>query len=1059
MAALDLLMHGAVATWEAPEITAIGRLPARASFDHYADEASARAGAGGRGAGLSLDGLWRFHLAAQPQAIAPDFASPAFEDGGWAQLPVPANWTMHGYDRPHYTNVRMPFEEAPPHVPPANPTGLYRRRVLVPAQWAGQRIVLEVGGAESVLYVWVNGQGVGLGKDSRLAQEFDVTPFLQAGQENLICLAVVKWSDASFIEDQDQWWMGGLHRSVRLYATPKTFIADLVVEAMPSADFSTGALEVTAKLGFGGPPEDGWRIACRVYDGAGRAVLAAPLEAGAKCRAQGHNPYAGPLGSAQVRTEIAAPRLWSAEGPDLYTLTVCLISPAGAVLEAVSCRFGFRRIELGDRALLINGEAVRIHGVNRHEHDPVTGKVISEESMRRDIALMKQHNINAVRTAHYPNAPAWYDLCDELGLYVIDEANIEAHAYLHTLCADPRYGAQFLERGQRMLARDRNHASVIAWSLGNESGYGPNHDALAGWIRHADPSRPLHYEGAVWGWDSGDPPPEYFGEGAYGLDRLAAGRAASDLICPMYPPVERLIAWAQADAPEDRRPMILCEYSHAMGNSNGGLSAYFDAFESYRGLQGGFVWEWCDHALIKRGADGAVHFAYGGDFGDFPNDLNFCCDGLVSADRVAHPALPEFKKLAQPVAIAWGEGSALEIHNRRHFTSLADLDASWCLEVDGLARAQGALPRLVTAPGARQIVPLDLPALALEDGQEAFLLVRFALAKACAWAPAGHEIAWDQLALPTQPRNARALPARAPAPLNVRPAEEGRVVAVGGGVEAVFSREAGGLERLSAGATVLVTAGPKLQLWRAPTDNDGIKGWSGQESKPLGRWLRAGLDRLHYQTEAFEISEQDGAVIVTVRVVAGCTASARAVVHDQILRFEGDGRLKVSNRFELAPEIADPPRLGVRLEMPGAFHTLAWHGRGPHETYWDRQRGARIGRFEHSVRAQTLPYVVPQDYANHTDIRWLELRSDWGSLRLTPSAPCEGQALPYTADDLFAASHAHVLVPRDAVFVSLDVHQRGLGTASCGPDTSPQHRIAAGLHTLDFTIEARPSGS
>ena len=1056
--ARDLMMHGSVPTWQAPEITSIGRLPAKASFHQYADEESARLGAGGPAPGISLDGEWRFHLAAQPQAVPDDFAQSSFDDSAWNNLPVPANWALHGFDRPHYTNVRMPFEEAPPQVPQANPTGLYRKRVAIPGDWAGRRIVLHVGGAESVLYVWANGQGIGLGKDSRLPQEFDLTAFLRPGEENLICFAVVKWSDASFVEDQDQWWMGGLHRSVRLYATEQIYIADVQIEALPSADFRSGALRVGASIGFGGPPEDGWGIVCRVYDPHGRMVLAAPLEAKAKCSAKGHNPYAGPLGWAWVSADIKDPLLWSSEEPHLYRVTVCLFGPDGQMFGAVSSRFGFRRIELGDRALLINGKRVLIRGVNRHEHDPVTSKVISTDSMRRDILLMKQNHINAVRTAHYPNCEAWYDLCDELGLYVLDEANIEAHAYLHTLCADPRYSAQFLDRGLRMVARDRNHPCVIAWSLGNESGYGPNHDALAGFIRHADPSRPLHYEGAVWGWDGGDPPPDYFGEGAYGLDRLAAGRFASDLICPMYPPVERLIQWAKADAPDDRRPMILCEYSHAMGNSNGGLGEYFEAFKAYPGLQGGFIWEWCDHALYKYAADGTRHFAYGGDFGDSPNDLNFCCDGLVGADRQPHPALQELKKLAQPVGISWGKAGQVEIHNQRDFTDLSDLTGSWVLEVDGLAHAQGDLPRLHTAPGARETVPLDLPRLRLEAGQEAFVRIRFCVAQANAWAPAGHEFAWEQLALPAPRRAAKPaqLP-RTPPRVAVTQAQDGLILE-SGGMKARFSPSLGRLESLTAGGRHILAAGPMAQIWRGPTDNDGIKGWGGPQGKPLARWLQAGLEDLTLTNQAFDLNQRDDEVIVRIRTIGACTANSRLLVHEHTYQFRPEGCLSITNRFELAKEGEDCPRLGVRMELPADFHTLAWFGAGPHETYRDRQSGAWIGRFEERVRGQILPYVVPQEYANHAELRWLEMQSDWGALRFTPSGRCEGQALPYTAQDLFAASHGHLLQPRDGVFVSLDVAQRGLGSASCGPDTAAQYRIRAGVHQLDFSVEFREMG-
>lgn len=640
---MTLLIQGSTRSWVHPETVQLGRLPARASLTPYPDAHAALAGLASPYV-LSLDGDWRFSLAARPEAIPNNFPLPGFDDSGWGMLPVPSNWTMHGHDRPHYTNVQMPFDLAPPNVPDENPTGLYRTRFTLPADWDGRRVVLHVGGAESVLYVWLNGAAVGMGKDSRLPQEFDLTPFLTAG-ENLLCCAVVKWSDASFIEDQDQWWMGGIHRGVFLHSTAQAYIADVFARAEPDAEFRDGTLNVTTRLGFVGRPQDGWRVETQLYDAAGEPVLEAALASTVRADNRGSNPYRGPLGRAMQTAQVSRPALWSSESPALYTLVVSLISPDGQMVEATSCKVGFRRVELGDRELLINGRPVMIRGMNRHEHDPVRGKAITREGMLADIALMKQFNVNAVRASHYPNAEAWYELCDQYGLYVIDETNLESHAFLHDLCRDPRYAAQFVERGLRMVERDKNHACVIAWSLGNEAGYGPNHDAMAGAIRGLDPSRPLHYEGATWAWDETYTP---IRKGLLTDPASRSGKRASDLICPMYPPIDALVRWALADDPDDRRPMILCEYSHAMGNSNGSLGDYWDAFEAHRGLQGGFIWEWCDHGLTKHTADGREYFAYGGDFGDEPNDLNFCCDGIVGADREPHPALWEFKTLAQP---------------------------------------------------------------------------------------------------------------------------------------------------------------------------------------------------------------------------------------------------------------------------------------------------------------------------------------------------------------------------------------------------------------------------
>jgi beta-galactosidase len=1043
-----MLIQGSTRTWAHPETVQLGRLPARASLTPYPDMESALA----RGPSpylMSLNGEWRFSLAANPEAIPAGFADPAFDDAGWAALPVPSNWTMHGYDRPHYTNVRMPFDLAPPNVPDANPTGLYRRTFVLPEAWDGRRVALHVGGAESVLYVWLNGEPIGMGKDSRLPQEFDLTPYLADG-ENLLGLAVVKWSDASFIEDQDQWWMGGVFRDVFVYSTAPTFIADVFAEAAPDADFRDGRLTVTTRLGFTGAPQDGWSVRTELFDAAGRPALAEPLSETVKADNRTHNPYRGPLSRLVQTAKVAAPKLWSSETPDLYTVVVGLISPEGEMVEATSCRVGFRRVELGDRALLINGRPVMIRGMNRHEHHPTRGKAVTREDMLADIRLMKSFNVNAVRTSHYPNAEAWYDLCDEYGLYLIDEANIESHAFLHDLCRDPRYAAQFLERGLRMVERDKNHPSVIVWSLGNESGYGPNHDAMAGAIRSLDPSRPLHYEGATWCWDEGYTP---IPRGLLGDPSSRSGKRASDLICPMYPPIDALVRWAQADDPADRRPMILCEYSHAMGNSNGSLGDYWDAFEAHPGLQGGFIWEWCDHGLARTTEDGRSYFAYGGDFGDAPNDLNFCCDGIVGADRRPHPGLWEFKTLAQPVAVRWLDPGAgtVEVRNKRDFTDLSDLVWRWTLEIDGAAAAEGQPPPLATAPGGVSAVAIPLPRPTLRPGQEAFLMLRFALAKAAPYAAAGHEVAWTQLPV-SLPVEAAAAPTWAPVarPLSMHRAD-GRVSVSGDGFELSFTREAG-LERLVWRNHEIIAAGPRPQVWRGPTDNDGIKGMKRRGGGVLKSWLAAGLDRMTIGPARIEAAERDGAVLVTLEQTAACAASPTAVVLRQAYLIGPDGRIGVDCVFTVDQALADLPRLGVTLTLPDEFEGLEWFGRGPLESYSDRKRAAWIGRFSGTASGQYVPYVMPQEHGNKTDLRWLEAQAPFAAIRFTPGAPCEGSISRFAPEDLFAATHTTDLRPRNAVLVSLDVAQRGLGTASCGPDTLERYRIGAGEHRLSFEI-------
>ena len=1048
---MELFLQGRTKTWMHPETVSLGRLPMRATLTPYPDAAQALA----RGASpwtRSLNGDWRFTLAAALEAAPAEFADVDFDDAGWADLPVPSNWTMHGYDRPQYSNVQMPFAGAPPSVPDENPTGLYRRTFEVPADWAGRRVVLEVGGAESVLYVWVNGAPVGMGKDSRLPQAFDVSEFVQFGAENLVALAVVKWSDASFVEDQDQWWMGGVHRDVTLYATGQTWIEDVFARAEPDPDLRDATLRLDVKLGFAAAPEDGWAIEAQLFDAAGRAVLASPPRAPVKADPWTHNPYRGPLGQAKLEARVAAPALWSSEAPNLYTVVVSLVrdEDGAAPIEATSCRVGFRRVELGDRELLINGRPVLIAGMNRHEHDPERGKAVTREAMAADIRLMKQFGVNAVRCSHYPNAEAWYELCDEYGLYLIDETNLESHAFLHQLCRDPRYAAQFVERGLRMVLRDRNHPSVICWSLGNESGYGPNHDAMAGWIRAADPTRPLHYEGAVWGWDGAPPGP--WMERPTGP---APGAFASDLVCPMYPPIADIMRWAEANDPGDRRPMILCEYSHAMGNSNGSLADYWDAFETHHGLQGGFIWEWCDHALIRREADGRQVLAYGGDFGDAPNDLNFCCDGIVSAWREPHPALWEFKKLAQPLAVTWADAAAgrIAVRSKRDFTDLSDLHIDWALEIDGVAAGEGGLDCPPIGPGERGEIALPLPRPTLGAGQEAWLMVRLRLKAETAWAPTRHEVAWAQLPmeLPARPAVERGRGA-ASTPLRLEESGE-RIVVSGDGFEVSFSRAEGRLERFVWRNHTLLDAGPRLQVWRAATDNDGIKGMPRQEKKPLGRWRAAGLDALAFQPPRLDVREGEGAVTVTIDQAVGCAAGHEALRHVHTYEIGAYGRLRVANRFIVDPALDDLPRLGVTLTAPAGFEAVAWLGLGPGDTYCDRDRAGWIGRFAGTVAGQYVPYVVPQEHGNRTCLRWLTVSNGAAGVRFTPARPCEGSVSHFSPDDLFAATHAHQLTPRPETLINLDVAQRGLGTASCGPDTLERYRIGAGEYALDFDIE------
>jgi len=1040
---MDLLQTGSLKTWQSPETLSLNRLPARATLYPYPTAAAARAGNRGQSPWWkSLNGTWDFCLVDRPESVPAEFVRPEFAPGaGWSKLPVPSNWTMHGHDRPHYTNVIMPFPNPPPSVPEQNPTGLYRTALSVPAEWSGRRVILHVGGAESVLYVWIDGQPVGLAKDTRLPSEFDLTPYVRAGSTHVLAAVVVKWSDASFIEDQDQWWMGGIHREVYLYSQAGYFLEDVFVRGDLEDNLRDGRLRVSVRLGAPDLEAKGCEVRVQLYNAHGKAMLLPP----AAGRPQATDIWRNPRKLVEFDLPVRGPKLWSAEEPTLYTVVTTLVAPDGKEVEHTASRVGFRRVEVRHRQMLVNGAPVRITGVNRHEHDDTHGKAVTREGMLLDVLTMKRFNVNAVRTSHYPNDAYWYDLCDEYGLYVFDEADVESHAFYQEVCRDNRYAPAFLDRGLRMVERDKNHPSIIAWSLGNESGYGAHHDAMAGWIRHRDPSRLIHYEGAItWNWQGGQP--------------------ATDIVCPMYPQIEKMVAWAKdLQAPDQRRPLIMCEYSHAMGNSNGSLGDYFDAFDRHPGLQGGFIWEWVDHGIKRRDAAGRDYWAYGGDFGDEPNDKNFVCDGLVWPDRTPHPGLFEYKHLAQPVRVEAIDArhGRFRLKNRRWFKSLADLRGTWELLVNGSTVKRGVLPKLTAAAQGAQSLSLVWPKLTLATKDEVHVTFRFFTREQTPWCNAGHEIAWNQLAVPTAgfARAPRATKQRKPGAAVAVATTDGAWVVRTGHTEFTLRRDTGVLEHLRVEGRELITRGPQLNVWRAPTDNDGLKlfavvNWGG--AKMLTDCLTAGYDRLELaETKCEQQASRNGSSRFIIRQRWLCPGAKRTISHTHSYVVTSDGALDVANTFDVDKQLPELLRLGVSLVLPAGLEHLEWFGHGPLENYSDRSRSAVVARHRSTVTAQYVPYIVPQEHGNHTGVRWLGLQDTKGSgVRFTAVKPMEASASHFTAHDLYAAKHTTDLNPRPEVQVNLDFGQRGLGTASCGPDTLPKYRIQPGKYRLDFNVTA-----
>ena len=976
---------GAVRPWADPHLLSINRLSMRPPTTAVDTLDAARVGDQSPWR-RSLDGRWQFRLFDTPDLIpAAAIAKPA-AGASWSTVTVPGNWTLQGVgDLPQYTNVRMPFHGPPPRLPDRNPTGVYRRTVRIPTRWLDRQVVLHVGGAESVHALYVNGEFVGYGTDSREASEYDVTPFVHAGA-NDVAIVVARWSAHSYVEDQDQWWMAGLHRGVYVEARGAVHVASLECDADLRGSGTSevvGTLTARATLDGLAPPGPGWRVRFGVETLRGRR-LDRPQSVDVPHRFA--TPYLFSGHTAAASFEFAGIDPWSAESPTRYRVTAELLDPDGAVAEVHTQLIGFRHVEVRDRQLLVNGEPIWIFGVNRHDHHPTRGKAVTLDDMRDDLLAMRRHNITAVRCSHYPNDPRFLDLCDEIGMYVVDEANIESHAYNTSLCDDARYRSTWLSRGARMVERDRNHPSVIMWSLGNEAGYGANHDALAGWIRRADPSRPLHYEGAVFhdGWIDG-------------------GSAASDVVCPMYPTIDSIAEYGRNGA--GTRPLIMCEYSHAMGNSNGSLADYWDVITSTPGLQGGFIWEWKDHGLLTRLPSSKRGFAYGGQFGDEPNDGNFVADGLMSSDLHPHPGVQEVMWVYRPVVVSL-DGATLTVTNRRSFTDLSDLVATWELLVGDEIVSSGRLDSEAVAAGST--VEMPLPCV-VPDVPDVSLTVRWAQRRATPWAPKGHLVAWDQLTL------------RPPAASAPRPRRPNRPV--GGGLSATPLRH---LRR---------DGGPELALFRAPVDNDGFKLLPelgrriGVGGDGLGHWIDAGVDR---------------------------RPADDLVEHEHVVEELDDGA-QVHTHVVVVPDaLDDVARVGVTFELRPGFDRLRWFGRGPLENYPDRNRGAVLGVWEAGV--DEPPYLVPQEFGLRTDCRWFEFidASSGAVVRLEVLDPAamHVSATHFTAQDLYTAGHETDLRPRRGLVVHADVAHRGLGTGSCGPDVLDRYRIRPGTYRFSYRLSA-----
>ena len=1055
--------------WENHHVLQINREPARAAFTPF----HAQKG----DCSICLDGTWKFRWTPVPGERIVEFYQTDFNDKDWVGFPVPANWEVNGYGTPIYVSAGYPFKIDPPRVmgepkvdyttyKERNPVGQYRRSFQLPAGWEARgQTLLRFEGVMSAFYVWINGERVGYSQGSMEPSEFNITNYLHAG-ENQIALEVYRYSDGSYLEDQDFWRFGGIHRSIHLLHTPDIRIRDYAVRTLPvSTDYQDFILQIDPQFSvYRGMTGKGTTLQGVLKDASGReiATLKGDVEdildlehkAG---RMNEWYPQRGPRKLGRMSATIKSPKRWTAETPYLYKLHLTLLPAEGEVIEQVEQSVGFRSVEIRNGQLLVNGAPVRFRGVNRHEHDPRTARVMSEERMLQDILLMKQANINAVRTSHYPNVSRWYELCDSLGLYVMDEADIEEHGLRGTLASTPDWHAAFLDRAVRMAERDKNHPSIVMWSMGNESGYGPNFAAISAWLHDFDPTRPVHYEGAQGAGGEPDPKTvdvisrfytrvkqEYLNPGiAEGEDKERAENARW----------ERLLEIAERT--NDNRPVMTSEYAHSMGNALGNFKEYWDEIYSNPRMLGGFIWDWVDQGIYKTLPDGRIMVAYGGDFGDKPNLKAFCFNGLLMSDRETTPKYWEVKKVYSPVELRVESGE-LRVTNRNHHTDLSQYRCLWTLSIDGKQKDQGEITLPEVAPGESETIPLPVSIAGKKASAKATsdlrLTISFILKRDALWAKAGHEVAWEQFCIQEGALLSSKLENRGR--LKVR-ADEEHLSISGSGFSIQWEKNAtGSLTSLTYhGKEMLAHPAdfplqPVTQAFRAPTDND----------KSFGNWLAKDwslhqMDNPRISLDSFKHEvREDGAVIV--RVQTRNRYKEGMIVTKFLYTILSDGTIDLKTTFQPQGILPELPRLGIAFCLSSDYNTFIWQGRGPQDNYPDRKTSAAVGLWKGPVADQYVHYPRPQDSGNKEEVRRLMLTDRHGKgIRVDAVEDAfSASALHYTAQDLYKEMHDCNLKPRPEVILSLDAAVLGLGNSSCGPGVLKKYAIDKKEHTLHIRI-------
>ncbi|WP_268224103.1 glycoside hydrolase family 2 TIM barrel-domain containing protein [Sinomicrobium oceani] len=1036
--------------WEDPTVVDRNKIEGRSDFVLFTSAAEAlKKEAGQSPLYKSLNGTWKFHIVKHPSQRPQDFYKTDFDDSDWDAIPVPSNWELEGFDIPIYTNVTYPFPKNPPYigypVQPSNrelssgkginlksadregneeiynPVGSYRRTFTISEDWQDKEIILRFGSVSGYARVFVNGKEAGMTKVSKTPAEFDITRLLKKG-ENLLAVQVFRWHDGSYLEDQDFWRLSGIERDVCLQAMPKTTLWDYFLTSGLTPDYRDGTLSLNVRLKeFDEGSIKNPKVRMTLFDPEGKEVCTETVPTGKNKK--------------EVRFKRVIPevRKWSGEHPVLYRYTISLLDANDKEIAALAGKTGFREVEIKEAQLMINGKSITIKGVNLHEHHPVKGHVPDREMMRKDVELMKQNNINSIRMSHYPHDTYIYDLADEYGMYVVDEANIETHgmgaewqgrfdktvhpAYLEA------WADAHLDRMKRMVEFHKNHTSVIIWSLGNESGNGPVFYDGYDWIKQRDTTRMVQFE-------------------------QAGENRNTDIVCPMYPSLEHMRSYAEDSS--KKRPFIMCEYAHAMGNSTGNFQEYWDIIDSSPHMQGGFIWDWVDQGLEASTADGRKFWAYGGDLGghDLQNDNNFNANGLVTADRLPHPGLMEVKKVYQNIRFG-RENNKILVKNEFDFTDLDRYDFRWEVIANGEIVEKGKF-EVEAAPGVSREISLDLPEV---SGKECFLNVYAYTRTADAMIPAGHEIAREQFFIgDTSFFN---LPETTIADkLKVKSNGE-QLSFSSGDIEGVFNTARGVFESYHRkGSESPVSVFPQPYFWRAPTDND----FGNRMPHKLKTWKEATQNAVVTQVQVGKKNKKG--VPVTVRYELPGVAVPYTI--NYLIRNNGD--IRVTASLHTDKELPEIPRFGMRMILPGAYDMLEYYGRGPWENYEDRNTSAFIGLYEDNVENQfTWTYIRPQESGYKTDVRWLQLADKrGGGIRVTGDQPLGFSALHIATEDLDAGEHKAQRHPtdlkvQDKVFLHVDYRQRGLGgDDSWGRYPHEKYRLEGGNYSYTYTISLLP---